>query len=187
MKLKQSIRQIFETSNATSDDITGLQEKVRNQKNNLKNLQSKTKNNEDSLKALFEDIESDRAAVSELTQQYSNIVLISQNFLNASLGNKNATAIMSALNETMGNLQDSKIQNAIWSFNRTIQTAFSGHNEENEENFEKIEESLKQTMKTISEYMHRAMGYTLVPEVGYIKIDKTRTVSFRSLFTRTTM
>ena len=61
---------------------------MRNQKNNLKNLQSKTKNNEDSLKALFEDIESDRAAVSELTQQYSNIVLISQNFLNASLGNK---------------------------------------------------------------------------------------------------
>ena len=182
LKYKIDLRKVLENANITDSDIDDLQEKFATQRDELVSLEGKSKQNSKKVQELFEDINTDRKAVRNLTNMYTKIVLQMKSFLkddNSTNDPDAATEIMKSLESTMSQLQDARVQDAIVSYNRTIQTYFENSKNENNNDLESVKTAMKNIVEKISDFMHKSLGYVNIPDVGFIHVHKSEALRFR--------
>ena len=182
LKYKIDIKKVLENANITDNDIDDLQEKFGTQRDELISIDYKSKENSKKLKEIIEDMNIDRKAVRNLTSMYTKIVLQMKLFLkddNSTNDLDAAAEIMRSLEVTMTNLQDSRIQDAITSYNRTIQTYFENSKNENNNDLESVKTAMKSIVEKMSDFMHKSLGYINIPHLGFVHIHTSESLRFR--------
>ena len=182
LKYKIDIKKVLENANITDNDIDDLQEKFGTQRDELISIDYKSKENSKKVKEIIEDMNIDRKAVRNLTSMYTKIVLQMKLFLkddNSTNDLDAAAEIMRSLEVTMTNLQDSRIQDAITSYNRTIQTYFENSKNENNNDLESVKTAMKSIVEKMSDFMHKSLGYINIPDLGFIHIHTSESLRFR--------
>ena len=165
------LNKLFDATNTTADEINILEEKVDVQMDDFDNLHFIAKNNTEDVKSVLQNLEANEESLRNLTVMYSEIVMISKQFLE--VGNSTiANHIMNELQTTLGQLHDKSIQNAIQNLNKTIETSLQNVIQNNEKFMKQTENKFQKFDTRFSENLKNELQTTLEQIQGSIKCVK---------------
>ena len=174
VELNLKIFNIMEEANVTEDDIDNLKVKVSDQKTSIDRVDTKTGENSEQIDGLEEWSETAGERVRNVTNMYTKLVLLTKSLLtNTTTDTDKVQEIMTSLEETMSNLQDSNIKEAIEGFNKTIQGTLSAQTIKYSEDITNVSASFKKLTEGLREFLYKSLGYVLVPSAGYYHVSST--------------
>ena len=171
------INNIREVANNTSRDLDEVQENLASLTNQLKSISDKIEKNLKNIKMLSEDAKSDRVKVSNVTQMYSKVVVLSKSFL-SDKNNTNdpdtAKEIIDTLESAMTHLQDSRIEDAIRRYNHSVQSLLDSREAGNKDGIQSVRDSLQSMLDRWTELMPKVLDYVKVTNFGHILMVQQR-------------
>ena len=171
------ISNIREVANKSSDDLDAAKENLASLTNQLEAINGKIEENLRQIKMLSEDAKSDRIKVSNVTQMYSKVVVLSKSFL-SDKNNTNdpdtAKEIIDTLETAMTHLQDSRIDDAIRKYNHSVQSYLDSRDAENQDGIKSVRDSLQNMLDRWTELMPKVLDYINVANFGHILMVQQR-------------
>ena len=171
------ISNIIEAANKSSDDLNAAKQNLASLTDQLEAINGKIEENLRKIKMLSEDAASDRIKVSNVTQMYSKVVVLSKSFL-SDKNNTNdpdtAKEIIDTLESAMTHLQDSRIDDAIRKYNHSVQSYLDARDADNQDGIKSVKDSLKNMLDRWTELMPKVLDYVNVANFGHILMVQQR-------------
>ena len=166
-----------EVANKSSEDLDQAQENLASLTDQLEAVNEKIEKNLRQLKMLSEDAKSDRIKVSNVTQMYSKVVVLSKSFL-SDKNNTNdpdtAKEIIDTLESAMTHLQDSRIDDAIRKYNHSVQSYLDSRDADNQDGIKSVRDTLQNMLDRWTELMPKVLDYAKVVNFGHILMVQQR-------------
>ena len=171
------ISNIIEAANKSSDDLNAAKQNLASLTDQLEAINGKIEENLRKIKMLSEDAASDRIKVSNVTQMYSKVVVLSKSFL-SDKNNTNdpdtAKEIIDTLESAMTHLQDSRIDDAIRKYNHSVQSYLDARDADNKDGIKSVRDSLQSMLDRWTELMPKVLDYVNVANFGHILMVQQR-------------
>ena len=171
------ISNIRDVANKSLGDLVEAQVSLASLTDQLEVINGKIEENLKKIKMLSEDAKSDRIKVSNVTQMYSKVVVLSKSFL-SDKNNTNdpdtAKEIIDTLESAMTHLQDSRIDDAIRRYNHSVQSYLDSRDTDNEDGIKSVRDSLQRMLDRWTELMPKVLDYVSVANFGHILMVQQR-------------
>ena len=171
------ISHIREVANKSLGDLDEAQANLASLTDQLEAINGKIEENLKKIKMLSEDAKSDRIKVSNVTQMYSKVVVLSKSFL-SDKNNTNdpdtAKEIIDTLETAMTHLQDSRIDDAIRRYNHSVQSYLDSRDADNQDGIKSVRDSLQRMLDRWTELMPKVLDYVSVANFGHILMVQQR-------------
>ena len=177
MNTTLDIGHVREAANKSSEGLDQVKENLASLTDQLKAINEKIETNLKQIKMLSEDAKSDRIKVSNVTQMYSKVVVLSKSFL-SDKNNTNdpdtAKEIIDTLESAMTHLQDSRIDEAIRKYNHSVQSYLGSRDADNKDGIKSVRDTLQNMLDRWTELMPKVLDYVKVANFGHILMVQQR-------------
>ena len=176
---RKDILELQINNNGTEDDISELKENIADEKESIEKVQSDAEANTESMNEMLEKMKTDRDAVKNITQMYRKIVITSKILSNTNIGNNTDLGdLIEELEQTMRELQNSKLNELFKDYNETIRVIMNQQADNQNRSIEVIKDAVEKVYEGLRSFMYKSLGYVKLGDAGMYHVWNIQSKSF---------